>query len=106
MMSVEEFFDLFLEELKQNKALWDYYKFLANPKRMPFRKAYFCQRLQYILDHVGEKDQEIWDFGCGYGTTAIFLALNGYKISGSTLEYYYKEIDNRRKFWSEFGDLS
>lgn len=106
MMTVERFFDCFLTELKENRELWAYYKFLSNGKRFAFRKAYFCQRLQYVKDHIGSPDQLIWDCGCGYGTTSIFLALNGYSVFGSTLEFYYREIGNRKEYWSQYGDLS
>ena len=105
-MSVSEFFELFLEELKADKTLWYYYKFLADPKKLGFRKAYFCQRLQYVLDNTGRTDQIIWDCGCGYGTTALFLAMNGYRVQGSTLEFYFKEIEKRKQYWSRFGDAS
>jgi len=105
-MTVDEFFDLFLEELKSNQALWYYYKFLGDPKKLGFRKAYFCQRLQYIIDHIGPVDQRIWDCGCGYGTTALFLAMNGYRVYGSTLEFYFKEIEKRKNYWKQFGDSS
>jgi SAM-dependent methyltransferase len=105
-MTVSTFFDLFLEELRQNERMWIYYKFLKDPGKLNFRKAYFCQRLQYVLDHVGPKEQAIWDCGSGYGTTALFLAMNGYRVYGSTLEYYFNELDARRKYWSAYGDTS
>lgn len=103
-MTVAQFFELFLEELKTNKNLWAYYKFLTDPKKLLFRKAYFCQRLQYVIDHIGSKQQVIWDCGCGFGTTALFLAMNGYKVFGTTLEYYFTELENREKFWSSYGN--
>jgi SAM-dependent methyltransferase len=62
--------------------------------------------LQYIQSHLQNKDGLIWDCGCGFGTTAIFLALNGYNIEGNTLEFYFKEIPARLKYWSQFGDVS
>ncbi len=102
-MTVEKFFELFLIELEQNPNLRSYYKFLNSPSSFEFRKAYFCQRLQYILDNIGDRSQAIWDCGCGYGTTDIFLALNGYKVFGSTLEFYYKEIPPRLEFWKKHG---
>lgn len=105
-MTVETFFDLFVEELKQNPSLQGYYRFLNNPQKFEWRKAYFCQRLQYIIDHIDPKTQLIWDCGCGYGTTAIFLALNGYKVHGSTLEFYYEDIENHINYWSQHGDVS
>ncbi len=105
-MTVEKFFDLFLEELKGNENLWSYYKYHTDTGSFLFRKAYFCQRLQYIADHISGKDSATWDLGCGYGTTALFLVLNGYKVHGTTLEFYYKEIPKRVEYWSQFGDVS
>jgi len=105
-MTVEEFFNLLLEELKQYPKLKGYYRFLNDPKLFNFRKAYFCQRLQYIFDNIPEdKNMKIFDIGCGYGTTAIFLVLNGYKVSGGTLEYYFEQINARKTYWSKFGSL-
>jgi len=106
MITVDAFFELFLTELQGNKELWAHYKFLTDSKRLPFRKAYFCQRLQYIMDHIGPKEQAVWDCGCGYGTTAIFLALNGYRVRGTTLEFYFREIEKRKQYWSPYGDVS
>ncbi len=106
-MTVEQFFNLFLQELQQHPELRKYYKFLeGGPQQMAFRKAYFCKRLQYILDHVGSTDQRIWDCGCGYATTQFFLAMNGYKTIGTTLEFYYAEIPKRLAYWQQFGDTS
>jgi SAM-dependent methyltransferase len=62
--------------------------------------------LEYISNSIHKKDAAIWDIGCGYGTTALFLALNGYKIHGTTLEFYFKEIPARIEYWSQFGDVS
>jgi SAM-dependent methyltransferase len=105
-MTVSAFFDLFLEELRQNEQMWTYYKFLTDPKKLLFRKAYFCQRLQYVLDHIGTKEQATWDCGSGYGTTALFLAMNGYKVYGSTMEFYFDELEARKKYWAAYGDSS
>lgn len=105
-MTVEEFFDIFLIELKENPELQDYYKFLGNSSSFGFRKAYFIQRLQYIANHIDKKDVAIWDCGCGFGTTCLFLAMNGIKSFGSTLEFYYKQIEKRKDFWSKYGDTS
>ena len=103
-MNVEEFFKLFLIELEQNPNLRNYYKFLNNSSGFQFRKAYFCQRLQYIIDNIPNSNLDIWDCGCGYGTTGIFLSLNGIKTHGSTLEFYYKEIPARLEYWKKYGD--
>ena len=105
-MSVEHFFELFLKELETHPSLRSYYKFLESKSGFDFRKAYFCQRLQYISDQIKNQQSKIWDIGCGYGTTDIFLAMNGFATYGSTLEFYYKEIPQRLKYWSAFGDTS
>lgn len=105
-MSVEEFFSLFIEEIKQNSSLSDYYRFLKNESLYEFRKAYYCQRLRYIEKNMpGSKDVTVFDIGCGYGTTAIFLKLNGYRVSGITIEYYYSQISKRLDYWKKFGPL-
>lgn len=105
-MSVETFFDHFLDELQENPELRYYYKYLDKPSRFEYRKAYFCQRLEYIQKHIKHTDQRIWDCGCGFGTTAIFLALNGIKTHGTTLEHYIDELPKRLNFWEQFGDVS
>jgi len=114
-MTVEQFFDLFYEELKTRDKLREYYKFHDDPAKLPFRKAYFCQRLQYVFDQTSSRPDaqspnhpdalSIWDCGCGYATTQIFLALNGIPTRGTTLEFYFKEIPARLDFWSKHGDM-
>lgn len=105
-MTVEQFFKHLLEELESHPKLKGYYRFLNDSKSFEFRKAYYTQRLEYIEQQVKETNGPIWDIGCGYGTTAIFLALNGYKVHGSTLEYYFNEIPQRLEFWKKLGDIS
>ncbi|MFA6438541.1 MAG: methyltransferase [Bacteriovoracaceae bacterium] len=105
-MSPERFFELFILELSHSPGLQGYYKFLGGKNRLPFRKNYFMQRLKYIAKYAGEKQNTVWDIGCGYGTTAIFLALNGYTVHGTTLESYFDEIQKRIKFWSAYGNVS
>ena len=106
-MEIEVFFDLLLKEIKLNDDLSQYYKFHASDRRFKFRKAYFVQRLQYIIDHMPKnKTVKVFDLGCGYGTTALFLALNGYRVEGITLEFYFKTIKKRMAYWSAFGDVS
>lgn len=105
-MTVETFFSHFVEELKENEDLRYYYKYLDDPKKFEYRKAYFCQRLQYILDHIDEPNSRIWDCGCGFGTTAIFLSINGISSHGTTLEHYIKQLPKRLEYWSKFGDIS
>jgi SAM-dependent methyltransferase len=106
-MTVEDFFTLFIAELKGNENLWPYYKFLENSNQsvFDFRKSYFLQRLKYIQNQIDKPGSKIWDCGCGYGTTAIFLTLNGYEVYGNTLEFYYEQIEKRLKYWGEYGNL-
>lgn len=105
-MTVEQFFNLFLQELEQHPALRTYYKFLENKSSFDFRKAYFCQRLQYISEQINNTNSKIWDIGCGYGTTDLFLAMNGFSTYGSTLEFYYNEIPQRLNYWKQHGNVS
>jgi SAM-dependent methyltransferase len=105
-MGITEFFELFIKELEQNKELHGYYKLLDKPGRFLWRKAYLEQRLKYVHDHLGKPGKHIWDAGCGYGTTAIFAALNGHHVTGSTLEFYFDQINRRLDYWSRFGNLS
>lgn len=109
-MTVHEFFDLFLEELKHHDKLREYYKYHDDPMKLPFRKAYFIQRLQYVYDQIigAKKSNEslkIWDVGSGYSTTQIFLALNGIASQGSTLEFYFQHLPKRFEYWSKYGDM-
>ncbi|MEO1258819.1 MAG: class I SAM-dependent methyltransferase [Bacteroidota bacterium] len=112
-MTVSEFFELFLEELKYHDKLREYYKYHDDPVKLPFRKAYFIQRLQYVFDRIKEVKNEnsavdklsIWDVGSGYSTTQIFLALNGIASHGSTLEFYYKHLPQRFEYWSKYGNM-
>lgn len=112
MMTTEQFFSLFLEELKTLPELYHYYKFLSSEKDFEFRKNYFMQRLDYIAKHAdqyikdGHPEPEIWDCGCGYGTTCLYLAMNGIKTYGSTLEFYYPFIEQRKQYWAQYGDSS
>lgn len=105
-METTVFFDLLLEELKQAEELRGYYRFLDDGAKYGFRKSYFMQRLDYIARHITDPNEVIWDCGSGYGTTCIYLAINGFKSHGSTLEYYYKALDQRRKYWQHHGDMS
>ena len=106
-MEIEVFFDLLLKEIKLNDDLSQYYKFHASDRRFKFRKAYFVQRLQYIIDHMPKnKTVKVFDLGCGYGTTALFLALNGYRVEGITLEFYFKTIKKRMRVDAISNELS
>ncbi len=105
MIAAERFFELMVEESAREPQLLEYYKFAPDRPRFEFRKSYFLRRLTFILDHVGPKPTSIWDIGCGYGTTAIFLSLNGHTVHGSTLESYMDVLTRRIQFWTRFGDL-
>lgn len=104
-MGVYEFLDLFIKELELNPDLRHYYRLLNDRKRHLWRKAYLEQRLRYVSDQAGSGPAKVWDVGCGYGTTAIFLALNGFSVLGNTLEFYYDQIKNRLDYWGRFGNL-
>ncbi|HVX49154.1 MAG TPA: class I SAM-dependent methyltransferase [Chitinophagaceae bacterium] len=108
-MLPEVFFDLFIEELKAMPDLQAYYKFLNEPKSWHFRRNYFLTRLRYIKKYIVDTRQpgeniNIWDCGCGYGTTCLYLAMNGIQTYGTTLEFYMNYIDKRKQYWSSFGD--
>lgn len=105
-MKVEEFFQQLVIEIENNPNLQGYYRFVNKDSRFLFRKSYYCQRLQFVADQLGDTNSRIWDCGCGYGTTGIFLALNGFKVNGTTIEYYFKDIEDRRKYWEKFGNTS
>jgi len=105
-MNVPEFFEIFIKELEINADLRGYYRLLDKPGRYLWRKAYLEQRLTYVHHQLGDVEKNIWDAGCGYGTTAIFAALNGHRVEGSTLEFYFDQIRRRLDFWSRYGDLS
>jgi SAM-dependent methyltransferase len=105
-MGVDEFLKLFMQELQMNSDLRSYYRLLNNKNCYHWRKAYFESRLRYVNDRLPAKKANIWDAGCGYGTAAIFLALNGHKVTANTLEFYYDKIAGRLDYWKQFGDLS
>jgi len=105
-MTVEEFLDLFVKELEENSGLRDYFQLIDRERLFLFRKSYLQQRLAFVDKHVQKSGAGIWDVGCGYANASIFLALNGHKVVGSTLEYYYDQLQNRLAFWSKYGNLS
>jgi 2-polyprenyl-3-methyl-5-hydroxy-6-metoxy-1,4-benzoquinol methylase len=105
-MNLDEFFTLFEQELRANDELTGYHRMVNSPKMYEFRKAYIKQRMQYVLDSVKKPSSDIWDVGCGFGTTSILLALMGHRVVGTTLEYYYKSISKRLDYWKNHGDLS
>ena len=112
-MDINQFFDLFLQEINQNEKLSKYYKLYKNSGMFSFRKAYFIQRLEYIynqtlkaINELNASDVKIWDCGCGYGTTALFFAMNGIKVNGTTIGLHYSsEIEKRKKYWSSYGNV-
>jgi SAM-dependent methyltransferase len=105
-MILDEFFPLFEAELRTNDELTGYHRMVNSEKLYEFRKAYIKQRMQYVVDSVKKPSSEIWDVGCGFGTTSILLTLMGHKVTGTTLEYYYESISKRLEYWKQFGDLS
>lgn len=106
IMSPEDFFELFLKELEQRPEMHRYYKFLSNSSSFNFRKNYFLERLRYIADHISNPDLKVWDCGSGYGTTCLFLAMNGIAAHGTTLEFYYEVVSKRYEYWNQFGDAA
>ncbi len=111
MMSPEQFFELMLKELEVHTEMQPYYKFLGKKSSWHFRRNYFLQRLRYIQKYLVDpgvpvNSLSIWDCGCGYGTTCLYLAMNGIKTYGTTLEFYYDTIQKRKEYWSKFGDTS
>ena len=109
MVSPEQFFELMIKELEVHTEMQPYYKFLGKKSSWHFRRNYFLQRLRYIQKNIidpGNKDVSIWDCGCGYGTTCLFLAMNGIKTHGTTLEFYFDTVQKRMKYWSQYGDTS
>jgi SAM-dependent methyltransferase len=111
MMSPEQFFELLLTELEVHTEMQPYYKFLGKQSSWHFRRNYFLERLRYIkkymIDPYKPGDSiSIWDCGCGYGTTCLFLAMNGIRTYGTTLEFYYDTVQKRKEYWSKHGDTS
>ena len=110
-MSPEQFFELMLKELEVHTEMQPYYKFLGKKSSWHFRRNYFLQRLRYIKTHLVDSnspvtEKSIWDCGCGYGTTCLYLAMNGIKTYGTTLEFYYDTVQKRKEYWSKYGDTS
>lgn len=111
MMSPEQFFELLLKELEVHTEMQPYYKFLGKKSSWHFRRNYFLERLRYIKKYMIDSrkpgaDVAIWDCGCGYGTTCLFLAMNGIKTYGTTLEFYFDTVQKRKEYWKQYGDTS
>lgn len=111
MMSPEQFFELLLKELEIHTEMQPYYKFLGKKSSWHFRRNYFLQRLKYIHKYLIEerdpkKTMAIWDCGCGYGTTCLYLAMNGIATYGTTLEFYFETVQKRKEYWSKYGNSS
>jgi len=107
IMTTSTFLNLFIQELDENLNLFPYYKLNHGSfAQKEFRKAYFLQRLNFIEKHIEKKENiAILDCGCGYGTTAFFLSMNDIPVLGTTLEFYFDQIDNRKKYWSSYGNI-
>jgi SAM-dependent methyltransferase len=106
-MQPEQFFELMVKELEVHTEMQPYYKFLGKQSSWHFRRNYFLQRLRYIYNEVlKNKGAAIWDCGSGYGTTCLFLAMNGIRTHGTTLEFYYDTVQKRKEYWGKFGDTS
>jgi len=110
-MTTNEFFELFLKELQEDTEMRWYHTFLNDEKYLEFRKAYFLQQMKYITEQIKDKNATIWDCGCGYGTTALYLAMNGFRVYGTQLEVSVDEIEKRKHFdekrknyWRKYGD--
>src|ERR1043165_2225080 len=106
MMSPEQFFELMLKELEVHTEMQPYYKFLGKKSSWHFRRNYFLERLRYIkaniVDAPNARSLSIWDCGCGYGTTCLFLAMNGIRTYGTTLEFYFETVNKRKEYWSKY----
>lgn len=105
-MEQELFFRYLCEEIKENPNLYPYYKLNEGGLSIRrFRKAYYMQRLAYIDRHIDKTGYPaILDCGCGYGSTCLYLAMNGIPAKGTTMEYYADQIQARRNYWNRYGD--
>lgn len=106
--TVDYFLELLENELRINSELRNYHRILNNDSDSyyKFRKAYFRSRLIYVLNQIDTQQASIIDIGCGYGTTSLLLAMTGHKVIGTTLEYYYDQIQNRLLYWKKYIDTS
>lgn len=107
-MTPEMFWELFLDELcnKESTPMHSYYKFAKKDISFEFRKLYFLKRLNYVYKNIVGSDNIVWDCGCGYGTTGLFLAMNGIRTIGYTIEpVFYNLIFDRFNYWRQFGPV-
>ncbi len=111
LMLPEKFFELFAKELEVHTEMQGYYKYLEKRSYWHFRRNYFLERLRYVKKYIVDAPVNIeglyvWDCGCGYGTVCLYLAMNGIKTYGTTLEFYYDSVQKRKEYWSQYGDTS
>jgi SAM-dependent methyltransferase len=111
-LNTQQFFDLFEKEISTHEhsdsySIKDYYKFVGKGIRNYWRKIYLRQRLEFIDSQIlsnSDKNISVWDVGCGFGTSSLFLAMNNIKSTGLTLEGFHKIIPKRKKYWQSFGN--
>jgi SAM-dependent methyltransferase len=105
-MLTTSFYNLFENELKQNVDIQHYHRILNSKDRYLFRKSYVEQRMEYIQKRITKGNAKILDLGCGYGTNSFMLGSVGHEVTGTTLEYYFDKIENRRQYWNKHFDTS
>lgn len=105
MISAEDFFEDLLNDIETFDSLKEYYGFMNGSRSLRVYRERFITRMNYCLMNLEGK---VLDVGCGFGTTMIFLALNGFSVSGITLEFYHPVLLERLdKYKSRFtGDVS
>ncbi|GHV06870.1 hypothetical protein FACS189485_16140 [Spirochaetia bacterium] len=62
--------------------------------------------MRYISQNITDPGSRVWDCGSGYGTSDIFLAMNGINVNGTTIENYADLNKERFRYWEKFGDIS
>jgi SAM-dependent methyltransferase len=107
-----QFFELFEKEINtyentNSYGIKDYYKFAKKGVLYYWRKAYLLQRLEFINSQIvsnAKKNISVWDVGCGFGTSSLFLAMNNIKSTGLTIEGYHNLHPARKKYWKTYGN--